>query len=152
IYLYMERLRLKFTAMFHRKPVSLETASRLGVLAVFLFVLNGCAAGPNYKKPISEIPPQYKEQAGNWKAAQPQEEISRGKWWELFGDPQLNALEERVNVSNQTLKQSEAQYREAVAFVRENRAGYWPTITTNPAITTSHAAENRQVTVTGSGG
>src|SRR5262249_43919896 len=54
--------------------------------------------------------------------------------------------------SNQTLKQSEAQYREAVAFVRENRAGYWPTITTNPAITTSHAAENRQVTVTGSGG
>jgi NodT family efflux transporter outer membrane factor (OMF) lipoprotein len=119
----------------------------------------GCAVGPQYKKPAIETSAQYKEgpvtaeaEAKTWKTATPQDEAGRGKWWELFGDSQLNALEEKVIVSNQTLKGAEAQYREARAQVRVDRAGYYPTITTSPSVTRSRASENRSFNLsTGSG-
>jgi outer membrane protein TolC len=72
--------------------------------------LAGCAVGPKYARPTVETPPAYKEEppqsfkeAGVWKPAQPADQQSRGKWWEIFGDPQLNMLEEQVTVSNQNL-------------------------------------------------
>ena len=70
-----------------------------------------------------------------WKTAQPQDQVIRGKWWETFNDPQLNGLEERVDVSNQNLKVAEAQFRQARALVRFYRAGYYPTLTVGPSIT-----------------
>ena len=68
-----------------------------------VLLLAGCAVGPNYKRPAAEVPPAYKE-VGNWKQAQPNEQNLGGNWWEMFQDPQLNALELQVNVSNQNLK------------------------------------------------
>jgi NodT family efflux transporter outer membrane factor (OMF) lipoprotein len=85
-------------------------------------------------------PPGYKEIAGGndqWKVSSPSDGALKGKWWELFKDPQLNKLEESVSVSNQNVKQAEAQFREARALVALNRAGYFPTIGTTPALTTS---------------
>ena len=73
-------------------------------------------------------PDAYKELDG-WKIAQPRDGLARGPWWEIFADPQLNALEARVSISNQNLAVSEAQYREARALVREARAAYFPTVT-----------------------
>jgi NodT family efflux transporter outer membrane factor (OMF) lipoprotein len=106
----------------------------------------GCVIGPKYTRPPIQAPPAYKESqvAGNaeWKAANPSEGVLRGKWWELFGDPQLDRLEEMVSVSNQNLKAAEAQYQEARAVVALNRANYYPTITTNPSINSAYTPRN----------
>src|SRR3984893_5999622 len=78
--------------------------------------------------PALWIPEASKEPDG-WKIAHPRAGLARGPWWEIFADPQLNALEARVSISNQNLAVSEAQYREARALVREARAAYFPTVT-----------------------
>ena len=79
----------------------------------------------------------------DWKAAQPNDQIARGKWWEIFQDPQLNALEEQVNVSNQNLKAAEAQFRQARALVRFNRAAYYPTVTAGASAAREHVSQHR---------
>ena len=103
-------------------------------------LLAGCTVGPKYSRPsvttpaaYKENPPQSYEQAGIWKPAQPSDQDLRGKWWETFGDPQLNALEEQVTVSNQDLKAAEARFREARAMVGFNRAAEFPTIAVGPS-------------------
>jgi NodT family efflux transporter outer membrane factor (OMF) lipoprotein len=98
--------------------------------ALALALLGACTVGPEYVRPSVETPAAYKE-AGPWKVAQPQDEVKRGKWWEIFGDAQLNALVEQVDVSNQTVRVAEAQYREAHALVRQTRAGLFPSLTGN---------------------
>jgi NodT family efflux transporter outer membrane factor (OMF) lipoprotein len=79
-------------------------------------------------------PDDYKNTEG-WKVAQPKDDALRGKWWEMFGDPQLNALEEKVNVSNQTIAAAAANFFAARALVKEARSQLFPTVGTNPAIT-----------------
>ena len=110
-------------------------------LTVFLLAgLTGCAVGPKYQRAGVAIPPGYKEIAGGndqWKVASPNDGVLKGKWWELFGDPQLNKLEEMVSGSNQNVKQAEARYRQARALVASSRAGYFPTIGVNPSLTES---------------
>jgi outer membrane protein TolC len=85
----------------------------------------GCTVGPAYRRPTAEVPPAYKE-LGNWKEAQPNDQNLGGNWWEMFHDPQLNALELQVNVSNQNLKAAAAQYTQARAALRYNRAADFP--------------------------
>ena len=82
--------------------------------------------------------------AGNdqWKMATPSDALIKGKWWEIFGDPELNQLEELVNINNQNVKQAEAQFRQARALVAANHANYYPTIGSTPAITQTDAGPN----------
>lgn len=101
-------------------------------LLVALLVLSGCAAGPDYHKPEISVPAAFKE-ADGWKPAQPRDEAMRGNWWEIYGDPQLNALVEQVSVSNQNVKLAEAQYRQALAVLAGSRAGYFPTLSASAA-------------------
>jgi NodT family efflux transporter outer membrane factor (OMF) lipoprotein len=120
-------------------------------IAVTLAVLlSGCEVGPKYVRATAPTSPNFKEQppdsfkeAGQWKTAQPADQALRGKWWEIFGDPQLNALEEQLTVSNQNLKVAEARLREARAAVRFNRAAQFPTISAGPSIESLHASGNR---------
>jgi NodT family efflux transporter outer membrane factor (OMF) lipoprotein len=94
-------------------------------------LLSACTVGPRYHRAAVATPPGYKELAGGndqWKVASPDDGVIKGKWWELFGDAQLNKLEEMVSVSNQNVKQAEAQFRQARALVALNRAAYFPTI------------------------
>ncbi|HVN77474.1 MAG TPA: efflux transporter outer membrane subunit [Terriglobia bacterium] len=125
-----------------------------GILAL-LILMNACMVGPKYTKPVAEVPPAYKEQppgpsTGEWKQAQPSDQQSKGKWWEIYSDSQLNALEERVSVSNQNLKVSEALFRQARAVVRANRSGYYPTVSGTVSITASHPSANRSLTTAAS--
>jgi len=106
------------------------------ILAIALF--GGCAVGPDYERPDAEVPQAYKE-AGAWKLAQPQDEASRGKWWELFKDPQLGALLEQVEISNQNVLASEAQFRRARSLLAASRAGYFPTVTADASIVRSRS-------------
>ena len=97
------------------------------VLPAAAALLAGCMVGPDYVRPSTETPKAYKEGSA-WKPAEPRDDVSRGKWWEIFGDPQLNALEERVQISNQNVLAAEAQYRQAQAIVQQARAGLFPTL------------------------
>ncbi len=112
------------------------------LLAVAVFQTSGCTVGPKYQRPAAAVPPAYKE-VGNWKPAQPNDQNLGGNWWTLFQDPQLDALELQVNVSNQNLKAAEAQYRQARAVVRYNRADYYPTVTAGPSATRTRVSAHR---------
>ena len=101
---------------------------------------SGCTIGPRYQRPVAQTPPALKEMAGNdqWKMATPSDGLLKGNWWEIFGDPELNRLEELVNVNNQNVKQAEAQFRQARALVLANHANYYPSIGSTPAISDSY--------------
>lgn len=93
--------------------------------------------GPKYQQPaVTQTPVAFKELAANdtWKMATPSDELIKGKWWEIFGDPQLNKLEEMVDISNQNVRQAEANFRQARALVAANHANYYPTIGSSPSI------------------
>jgi NodT family efflux transporter outer membrane factor (OMF) lipoprotein len=112
------------------------------LLIIGIIYVTGCAVGPKYKTPAMPTPPSYKE-AGNWKQAQPNDQNFGGNWWEIFHDPQLNDLEQQINVSNQNLKIAVAQYQEARAALRYSRADYYPTVTTTPSATRERFSANR---------
>jgi len=120
----------------HRVP-ALLTACALGLLAP----LSGCRVGPHYHAPVptAVTAPNYKESTVNfhdadgWKVASPQDAMIRGNWWEVFGDADLNTLEEQLNIDNQNLKLYFENYMAARAVIAEARAQYWPTITANPS-------------------
>jgi NodT family efflux transporter outer membrane factor (OMF) lipoprotein len=107
-------------------------------LLLGLAVLAGCAVGPDYQRPPVDVPAGYKEVAG-WKPAQPQDDTGRGEWWEMFGDPTLNGLIEQVEISNQTVLATEAQYRRAQAIVAASRASYFPSVSLDAAVTRSRS-------------
>jgi NodT family efflux transporter outer membrane factor (OMF) lipoprotein len=114
--------------------------------AVAALLLSACMVGPNYKRPTAPAPPAFKEQpppdfkeAGGWKPAQPGDDLLKGKWWEIYNDPALNALEEQVSLSNQNLAQAEAVYREARASVLVIRAALSPTVSSLPSVSESRA-------------
>jgi len=133
--------------MARRNP---ERVRILAATLLGLGVLSGCAVGPRYAKPTAPVPPAYKEVPPGWKTAQPSDSIAKGKWWEIYQDPQLNALEEKVAVSNQTLKASVAQFEQARALVRQLRADYYPTVTAGGTASRSHLSQNRPLTSTSS--
>ncbi|WP_243372175.1 efflux transporter outer membrane subunit [Geotalea sp. SG265] len=102
-----------------------------------LLLLSACSIGPDYVRPAAPVPTQLKGTKG-WKTAQPTAGELNERWWELYHDPQLNALEERVAVDNQNLKIAEAQFRQARALVQVARAGYYPTATLGANVTRTH--------------
>ena len=118
--------------------------------AIAVLQVCGCTVGPNYRRPTAEVPTAYKE-LGNWKQAQPNDQNLGGNWWEMFQDPQLNALELQVNVSNQNLKAAEAQYTQARALVRYNRAAYFPTLTGGANASRNKISNNRPPSLTTNG-
>jgi len=114
------------------------------ILVVPALLCGACMVGPNYKRPAAPVPAAFKEpptdnpeEIDRWKPAQPNEAVVRGKWWEIYNDPQLNALEDQVNISNQNVLLAAAQFREASDAVRIARSALFPTISTSPSYTRS---------------
>ncbi|HEX8593102.1 MAG TPA: efflux transporter outer membrane subunit [Pseudomonas sp.] len=96
-------------------------------LVLGVLLLNACAVGPDYQTPQMQAPAQFKAAQG-WRQATPGDALARGAWWEVYGDAQLNGLVEKLNSSNQTVAQYEAQYRQAKALVRSSRGAFFPTL------------------------
>ena len=126
---------------------------RLGLISAeaLLLLTAGCMVGPKYSRPSAPTAPAFKEssewtQGDGWKVAQPNDTALRGKWWELYGDTKLNELEEQVDPSNQTLKEAEANFRQARAAIRFNRAAEAPTIGVAPSISAVRASANQPYT------
>jgi NodT family efflux transporter outer membrane factor (OMF) lipoprotein len=115
---------------------------RRALLIALPFFVTACSVGPDYVLPTSPTPASNYKEVGDFKPAQPHDDMIRGKWWEIYHDPQLNALEDQVNISNQNVLEAEAQFREAAAAVKVARAAFFPTVTTNPAYTLSQSSQN----------
>ena len=129
--------------------------------AVLISLLSGCNVGPRYAPPATPTPPAFKEASpaaysaappGTWQAAQPQDAALKGKWWEMFKEPELNALEDQLNIDNQNIAQYFQNFMAARAQAREARAGYFPTVTVNPAYTRTSAGAAAAGAKTGAGG
>ncbi len=141
----------------------MKTAIKIRVAGALLsgaLLFQGCVVGPKYHRPTVDTPGTFKEvtpddlrKMDGWKVAQPQDSGLHGKWWETFGDPQLNTLEEQVNISNQNVAAAFANFMAARALVREARAQYFPTLTAGASAvrqrqTTTSAGTNGQPTAT----
>src|ERR1700722_13785242 len=125
---------------------------------ICIMLLSGCNVGPKYVKPSAPAPPAFKESApaaysgappGTWQPAQPQDAALKGKWWEMFNEPELNTLEEQLNIDNQNIAQYFQNYMAARAQVREARTGYFPTVTANPAYSRTGTGASLASTGTG---
>ena len=118
--------------------------------AALMLVLAGCVVGPKYHPPTPpQAPaPEYKEspsqsrETGDWTVAQPADAKLRGKWWEIFNDAELNALEDQLDINNQNIKQFFENFMEARAVVREARAQYFPTLSVVPSFNRSRTSGN----------
>ena len=120
------------------------------VALVPLFLIGACSVGPDYAKPTTpaaeaykEAPPSPSGDVGIWNPAAPADQTPRGKWWQAYSDPTLNALEEQVDVANQSLKVAEARFRQARALIGVSRAAEYPTLATIPSIASINTSDNR---------
>ncbi len=109
--------------------------------------ITGCMVGPRYQQPSAPVPPAWSQSSippppGTWQHAQPSDAAVRGDWWKLYHDPQLNALEARVAVSNQTLRAATEQYLAAREQVRLARSQYFPTLSVGPAVSRTRQSYN----------
>src|SRR5579863_8657504 len=127
----------------------MKTVIRGGAVIATLAILGGCATGPAYVRPTVEVPTAYKGHAATtaratavkpppgWTAARPSE-AQRGAWWQVYDDPQLNALEQRVSVSNQTVRKAVATLEQARAVAGQARALYYPTVSAGGGVIGDH--------------
>jgi NodT family efflux transporter outer membrane factor (OMF) lipoprotein len=116
-----------------------EKLTRTLLVGGALVSLAACAVGPDYEKPAMTIPAAYKEQQG-WKPSTPDDAVNRGAWWSIYKDPVLDGLEGRIDISNQTLKASEAAYRQARAVVDAARASFFPAISGTGSADRTHSS------------
>ena len=120
------------------------TDAALLTLAGSVLLLSGCTVGPKYVQPtVPPPPPAFKETPSNWSQANPQDQLPKGKWWEIYGDPQLNSLEETIAVSNQNLKVAYQQYMSARDLVRQARSQLFPTVAVQPSGSQNQTSQNR---------
>lgn len=100
-------------------------------------LLSSCVLGPDYHRPHAYIPPNFKEDHGkafvhtknkDWKIATPLENLKRDKWWRIFHDKHLDALENELNCNNQTIANAYENYSQARSLVNQARAGFFPTL------------------------
>lgn len=149
-----------------RNPVPRRKSSRTGVwgAALMCCAMTGCVVGPKYHAPVTQAPTVYKEapaaesspstETGTWTVAQPQDAMLRGNWWEIFHEPELNGLEDQLNINNQTIKVYFENFMEARALIREARSQYFPTVSTGPSWQRSRTSANLKnaFTTSGNGG
>src|SRR5262249_10552863 len=127
-----------------------NTRRFLGAVPLLALCVSGCAVGPRYQKPSAPAPASYKELTPDnakdvaiWKEAQPKDSTLKGKWWELYNDPQLDSLGERAKVWNQSFAAASASFLAARALVKEVRSQLFPTVSlAGPNITETHGSQS----------
>jgi NodT family efflux transporter outer membrane factor (OMF) lipoprotein len=148
---------------------NLHSAGSALLLAGATFALTGCTVGPKYHPPAAIAPTATSYQGvhapsganvaddgSTWKPADPSDAMLRGKWWEVFGDPELNGLEEKLDINNYNIKQSFQEFMEARSLIREARGELFPTVSVGPSFNRSRASANlknatTETSTTGSG-
>ncbi len=139
---------------------TLRRSHALTSLTASLALLAGCAVGPDYKRPEATTIPAAYTGATNvvttdsgatnaWKIAEPQAQIPKGNWWEIFGDAELNDLESQASAANQQLKVAVARFAEARAQMDVTRAGLFPNVSLSGSYTRQRVSANTPSTITG---
>ncbi len=105
----------------------MRLAARVACVAAAGALAASCAVGPDYHRPAFDTAPDYKE-TGDWKPSEPNDVLSRGPWWKIFKDDELDQLEAQIDISNENVKAAAAAFDQARALVAQARAGFWPTI------------------------
>jgi NodT family efflux transporter outer membrane factor (OMF) lipoprotein len=134
-----------------------QRLSRTAAALACIALLQGCRVGPHYVPPVTQAPAAFKEvvpqqtaDGTTWIPATPQDATLKGNWWEMYHEPELNALEEKLNTSNQNIAQSFQNFMAARAQVRQARAQYFPTVTVGPAYTRGRTSSNASSLIVGS--
>jgi multidrug efflux pump len=144
IYLYLDRLRLWSKSLFRKKvrPGLVLRPAAVAALIGFGLLGSGCSFAPKYTKPSVATPGAFKELkpdqykvTDGWKNAEPKDDAIRGEWWKMFGDTNLDALEDQVNISNQTVIVALDNFMASRAVVKQSRAGFFPTVGVDPSVT-----------------
>lgn len=114
-------------------------------------VVGGCKVGPNYRTPAMPAPPAYSESGhnGDWTVAQPADAKDRGTWWEIYGDAELNDLEQRCAAANQNIAAALHAYEQAHELVRENRASLFPTVSVGADAARTRSSANAPLRTAG---
>lgn len=115
---------------------------------LYFIIVGGCSVGPDYKKPSNAFPNTFKEIKG-WKQANPRDIELSDKWWEIFKDPRLNALEQQINIGNQSIAQAEAQFRQSQSMVQTATAAYFPTANASASASRFKAVSGETKAVSG---
>jgi NodT family efflux transporter outer membrane factor (OMF) lipoprotein len=112
-------------------------------LSFAAIALGGCTIGPKYVRPAVDTPTAYRETGDDWKVAAPSDAMSKGAWWEIYNDSQLNTLEDQLTAANQSLKAAQDQFAEARAAVRAVRAQYYPNFSVAPTVSGTGQSQNK---------
>src|SRR5437762_6935739 len=142
------------------RPGAFRWRLGFGFSLAALAMVAGCTVGPNYKRPPAATIPEAYAGATNvvatdsgatngWKVAQPQAQLPKGNWWEIFGDSELNELESQASAANQQLKVAVARLAEARAQMDVTRAGLFPNISLSGSYTRQRTSANTPSTTTG---
>ena len=124
------------------QPKAAAGTTAVSLACVILFA--GCSFAPHYTQPsvptpaaFKELTPEQAQETDGWKSAEPKDARTRGQWWEVFHEPELNAFESQVAASNQSVAAALANFRAARAVVKQARSQYFPTLTAGPSVTRS---------------
>ncbi|HWY31524.1 MAG TPA: efflux RND transporter permease subunit, partial [Candidatus Acidoferrum sp.] len=144
VYLYLDRLRLFLDGLRgkrHRPGAVLQPVAIVLMLSLAWFG-TGCSFAPKYAVPSAPAPTRFKEltpaqarDTAGWKTATPSDDAIRGQWWQIFGDTNLNALEDQVDISNQTVVAALENFLAARAVVVQDRSQFFPTVGVDPSVT-----------------
>ena len=132
-------------------PSPRRVRSVASALLAALTAMSACSVGPDYVRPSAPMAPEYKETEG-WKVAEPRDDVTRGAWWEIYGDADLNNLMAQVNIANQDLQTAEAQFRQARTMVWAARSEWYPTASLSVSATRSRLSGTLNPSQGGSGG
>ena len=143
-----------------RRGIRMSKSKAMALAALLCASLMGCTVGPGYHRPSAPTPaaPNYKESPVNfqdaegWKLASPHDDMLHGNWWEVFQQPELNELEQQLNINNETIKVYFENYLAASAVIRETRAQYYPTVSVGAGYTRSHSSGTLGSGASGTGG
>jgi outer membrane protein TolC len=126
---------------------------RLSSLLLAICGLTGCNVGPKYLRPVVPPPPAFKESGpqqapdgSTWKPAQPQDAALHGKWWEIYKEPELNALEDKLNISNENIAQSYSNFMAARAQGQQARSNCFPTLSVGASYTRNRSSQTQSAT------
>src|SRR6266404_5595861 len=142
------------------RPGAFRWRLGFGFSLAALAMVAGCTVGPNYKRPPAATIPEAYTGATNvvstdsgatngWKVAEPQAQIPKGNWWEIFGEAKLNELENQASAANQQLKVAVARLAEARAQMDITRAGLFPNISLSGSYTRQRSSPNAPLSTTG---
>jgi len=118
----------------------MKSAFTSAALAILALLLGSCSLSPHYERPAVPAPPAAYKEMSEWQRATPADSVARGRWWTMFADTDLEALEAQATEANQSLKAALARLEQARAQTRIARSAWFPLVTADAQVTRAQAS------------